>query len=101
MFDIVQVSREEAVLSVGGPLTAENSSELQNRLQQLLAGSSAIVTLDLSRTESINSSALGKILLFRQKLAERNRTLQIKGCSDSLYSTFQIINFDSLVHIQR
>ena len=101
MFETKQVSREEVMLSVIGPLTAETSMEFHRQLQQLFAGGSPVISLDLTRTESISSAALGKILLFKKKLAENRRTLQIRGCSENLYSTFQMINFDSLISIQR
>ena len=96
-----QVSREEVALTVKGPLSAETSVEFCRQMEQLIAGSSVSISLDLSQTESISSSALGKILLFRKKMAEQHRTLRIRGCSDSLYSTFQMINFDSLILIER
>jgi hypothetical protein len=44
---------------------------------------------------------MGKILLFKKKLAEEGRTLQIRGCSPNLLSLFQMINFDSLVTIKQ
>ena len=66
-----------------------------------MAVGSGVVTLDFTNTDSINSSALGKILLFRNKLAEQDRTLKIKGCSESLYKTFQMIKFDTLISIKQ
>jgi anti-anti-sigma regulatory factor len=70
-------------------------------VEELAGASYAVISLDLSKTEAINSSALGKILLFRKKLAEQQRTLQIKGCSDALYKTFQMIKFDTLISIKK
>ncbi|HUI69472.1 MAG TPA: STAS domain-containing protein [Spirochaetia bacterium] len=94
-------SRDEVTLSVKGPLSGETTTEFQSRMEGLVAAGHLTVTLDLSQTPSINSSALGKILLFRKKLAEGGRTLQIVGCSEPLYKTFQMIKFDKLVTIRR
>jgi anti-anti-sigma factor len=96
-----QVSREEVALAVTGPLSGETTVEFCTQMERLIAGSSVSISLDLSQAESISSSALGKILLFRKKMAEQRRTFRIRGCSDNLYSIFQMINFDSLIPIER
>ncbi|MGA2615237.1 MAG: STAS domain-containing protein [Spirochaetia bacterium] len=101
MFTEKETSREEIVLSVQGPLSGETTAEFQSRMEELTSGRYLTVTLDFSQTPSINSSALGKILLFRKKLAEGGRTLQIVGCSDPLFKTFQMIKFDTLVTIRK
>ena len=101
MFAEKETSREEIVLSVQGPLSGETTAEFQTRMEELTSGRYVTVTLDFSQTPSINSSALGKILLFRKKLAEGGRTLQIVGCSDPLFKTFQMIKFDKLVTIRK
>ncbi len=101
MLALKEVSREEIVLEVQGPLSGEATNEFQARMDELAAGRFLTISLDLSQTPSINSAALGKILLFRKKLAETGRTLQIVGCSDALYKTFQMIKFDKLVTIRK
>ncbi len=101
MFERKNLSRDEVLLSVIGPLSGETTNEFHRQVDELVAASYPTISLDLSRTESINSSALGKILLFRKKLAEHQRTLQIKGCSEALYKTFQMIKFDTLISIKR
>jgi len=101
MFTQKETSRDEITLSIDGPLSGETTTEFQSRMEELVASGHLTVTLDLSRTSSINSSALGKILLFRKKLAEAGRTLQIVGCSESLFKTFQMIKFDKLVTIRK
>src|SRR5271157_1412627 len=101
MFERKTISRDEVLLSVIGSLSGETTNEFHRQVEELSAASYGIISLDLSRTDSINSSALGKILLFRKKLAEQQRTLQIKGCSESLYKTFQMIKFDTLISIKR
>ena len=96
MFEQKTVSKEEVILAVNGSLTGETTNEFQRQVEELSAGSWNKITLDLSQTVSINSSALGKILLFRKQLAERERTLQIRGCSEALFKTFQITEHKKL-----
>ncbi len=101
MFERKNLSKDEVLLSVVGPLSGETTNEFHRQVEDLVSASYQTISLDLSKTESINSSALGKILLFRKKLAEQKRTLQIRGCSDGLYKTFQMIRFDTLISIRQ
>ena len=101
MFERKDLSKDEVLLTVVGSLSGETTNEFHRQVEELAGAAYATISLDLSRTDSINSSALGKILLFRKKLAEQQRTLQIKGCSESLFKTFQMIKFDTLISIKR
>jgi anti-anti-sigma factor len=101
MFEQKSVSKDEVVLAVDGSLTGESANEFQRQVEELSAGNWGTITLDLSKTVSINSSVLGKILLFRKQLAESERTLQIRGCSEVLFKTFQMIKFNTLISVQR
>jgi anti-anti-sigma regulatory factor len=101
MFERKTASPEEVVLSVTGSLSAEATTEFHRQVEELVAASYGTITLDFSRTVAINSAALGKILMFRKKLAEQQRSLQIKGCTESLYTLFQMIKFDTLISIKK
>ena len=101
MFERRNVSTDEAVLVVGGSLSGDATAEFQRQIEELAAGPCKTITLNLSGTATINSSALGKILLFRKKLGEQDRTLRIRGCSDLLLNTFKMIKFDTLISIEK
>jgi anti-anti-sigma regulatory factor len=99
MFEVKQVSSDEVILAVDGPLSGESALAFGLQMDDLAATRKSVITLDLSRTPAINSAAIGKILMFRKKLVEQQRTLQIRGCSPELFSTFQMIKFDTLMSI--
>jgi len=101
MFSVKHVSNEEVALYVTGSLSGESVTEFHRQMEELIAGSCKKITLDLSNTPTINSAALGKILLFRKKLDEQQRSLQIRGCSESLYYTFLMVKFDTLISITK
>ena len=101
MFLRKAASPQEVVLEIHGPLSGETTTEFHKLLQEISSEKCATVTLNLANVSSINSSSLGKILLFRKKLMEEGRTLQIKGCSEALFKTFQMIKFDKLISIER
>jgi anti-anti-sigma factor len=101
MFLIKGDAKEELMLEIHGPLSGESTNEFHKHLQNLSDEKCPKVTLNLADVSTINSSSLGKILLFRKKLSEEGRVLQIKGCSDALFKTFQMIKFDKLIPIEK
>ena len=96
-----EASDDEMVLEINGPLSGEPANDFQRALEDAVSAKHATITLNLTDVNSINSSCIGKILLYRKKLADEDRTIRIKGCSETLYSTFQLIKFDKLVPIER
>ena len=100
MFQVKQVSNDEVILAVDGPLAGESAVAFGLQMDDLVATRTSVITLDLSRTAAINSAVIGKILMFRKKLVEQQRTLQIRGCSKDLFKTFQMIKFDTLMSIK-
>lgn len=101
MFEKREASKDEIILQVSGPLNGEPAGDFQKQLEELYGGSFSTITLDLRQVSSINSSSIGKILLYRKKLAEQDRVIRIRGCSDSLFNTFQLIKFDKLIDIEK
>ena len=101
MFIKKELSAEQVLLKISLPLDGETATTFQEYLDELLAGPHKIITFDLSEVKAINSSSLGKILLFRQKLTNQVRTFQIRGCSDQLYSVFKLILFDRIIDIKK
>jgi anti-anti-sigma factor len=94
-------SKEEVTLSVQGPLDSDTAEQFQKQLNELAAGEYRVLTLDLSEVPSINSTCIGKILLLRKSLTEQDRLIRIKGCSDAVYNTLQLIKFDKLINVSR
>jgi anti-anti-sigma factor len=101
MFVRSESSEGEVQLKVSGPLNNQAAEEFQKELAELAAGDYKTIILDLREVPSINSTSLGKILLLRKTLTEEDRTIRINGCSEALYNTFQLINFDRLISIDR
>jgi anti-anti-sigma factor len=95
------VSSREVILVVSGTLAADAVEEFQTKMEELCTGRFTKITLDLSQVPLINSSAIGKLFLFRKKLHEKGGILEIRGCSDGLYRIFQAIKLDKLILIQK
>jgi anti-anti-sigma factor len=101
MFFRKETSKEEVQLQVQGPLDSEAAEEFQKELVDLVAGDHKIITLDFTEVPSINSTCVGKILLLRKSLTGQDRTIRINGCSDALFTTFQLIDLDKRINIKR
>jgi len=97
-----EISKDEVMLEVHGPLMGiESTDTFQHQLQELVASNIKVITLNFIDVESINSSCIGKIFLFQKKIEEDGRKIQIRGCSDNLHKTFQLIKLEQLIAIQR
>lgn len=101
MFVRNKIAKDEIELAVEGPMSGKSAEEFQKTLQELAAEGHKTITLNLSAVPAMSSTCIGKILLLRKVLAEQDRLIRIKGCSDSLYNTFQLIKLDRLVGIER
>jgi anti-anti-sigma regulatory factor len=73
------VSSREVILIASGPLSGDAVEKFHEKMEELCGGRFQKVTLDLSQTPAINSSALGKLLFFQKKLVAKGGTLQISG----------------------
>ena len=101
MFHKKVISKDEIVLEVQEGLTGSRANDFQTQLEELAAGGHRTIVLDLAQVETINSSCIGKILLFRKRLSEDGRVIKIRGCSEALFNTFQLIKFDKLISIEK
>ena len=101
MFNKKELSQDEIILEANGVLNSNTADDFQDYIEELIKEPYRTISLNLSEVISINSSCIGKILLFRKKLSEEGRTIRIQGCSDSLYNTFQLIKFDKLISIEK
>jgi len=101
MFTTKELSKDEIVLEAKGSLNGEPAGDFQSRLDELVNGPHKGIVLDLTDVDSINSSCIGRILLSRKRLSEQGRSIGIRGCSEALYNTFQLIKFDKLIKIER
>ncbi len=101
MFIKKELSKEQILLQINGPIEGQSVEIFQQYLDELLASPYNTIIFDLSKSDCIDSSSLGKILVFRKKLIDQKRSLQIRGCSDELYKIFKLIMFDRIIDIKK
>jgi anti-anti-sigma factor len=94
-------SRDETLLVIKGPLSGSAVDAFQARMEEAVRVGSFTITLDLSEVPAINSAVLGKLLMFRMRLAETGRTLRIRGCDDGIYRMFRMLRIDTLIPVTK
>ena len=60
----------------------------------------ASVTLDFTRTEYIDSAALGMLLMLREELGGDQANVSIVGANDVISRVLQIANFNKLFELK-
>jgi anti-anti-sigma factor len=101
MFERREISEQEVQLEVRGSLDSPAAEQFQIELNRIAGGDHKTITLELSEVPTINSTCIGKILLLRKSLAEQDRSIRIRGCSDALYNIFHLIDLDKRISIDR
>jgi len=101
MFTFEKVSTTELRLVVSGSLYGEAAEEFEKRLEMLAQSDYPTNTVDLTMALGITSSAIGKLVSARKKLVERNKTIRIRGCNETLYQTFLKIKLDTIMEITK
>jgi anti-anti-sigma factor len=97
-----EVSNHEIILEVHGTLMGMEATEsFEEQLKKLEDTEKKIITLNFTDVDSINSSCIGKIFLYQKRMEETGRTIKIRGCSEGLLKTFQLIKLERLISIEK
>jgi len=89
------------VISPVGNIDFSNSQDLKDKLLELFKKDYKKVILDFSEVESIDSSGLGKLLLFHKKLKEKEGKLIIRNVeSDYIKNMFEMIHLNKVITIE-
>jgi anti-anti-sigma regulatory factor len=93
---------DEIVVELEGSLAGDQSVfDLERLLGELEKSPYRRITLNCLKVPAINSSSLGKLFLFFNKLRSEGRSLQIRGCSETLFKTFQLIEMENHIPYER
>ncbi len=89
----------EVELQVQANLKDEAVAEFRAALYEELDHPRRLIRVNLARVQSINSAALGTILLFQKRVREAGGAVRLEMCSEELRKTFQAIRLDTLIEI--
>lgn len=90
-----------SILTVTGRIDNEGIQDFQDALSALLEKDSKSVVLNFNQLEFINSSGIGKLLIFYKKSKNLGKETSIQGISDDIFTLFKAIRLDKLIDIKR
>ncbi len=94
-----EVSPQVVELEVSADLTESTVNEFRTALYAELDRPHRQVKLILKKVRSINSAALGAILLFQKKARDEGKEIVIAECSDELRRTIMAIRLDRIISV--
>lgn len=99
--EIEVINEKEVVISPQSNIDFSNSKSLKKELLNLLAKDYQKVIIDFTNVESIDSSGLGKLLLFHKKIKEKDGILVIRNVkSDYIKNMFEMIHLSKVIKIE-
>ena len=94
-----EVNAQSVELEVSGDLNQDMVNEFRAAIYGELDGPKRQINLDLREVRTINSAAIGAILLFQKKADEKGKKLMISKISNEVRTTFVAIHLDRLLTI--
>ena len=94
---IAQTGRH-AVLAIQGRFVFEMRSEFLDAMRSVIALPNCdAISVDLSATEFLDSSAIGMLLILRDRALEADRQTRITGSSGSVRNVLTMCNIGQLI----
>ncbi len=98
---IDRVSDEKAIILPDSTIDISNSHQLKEKLLGLYDQGFTDIIIDFSQVKSIDSSGLGKLLLFHKKLKEKDGRLKIRNInSEYIKKMFKMIHLYKVIDIE-
>ncbi len=97
----VQIEEDSARIILEESIDLSNAEELKEEFMSVTEQGITDVTLDFNRVKKIDSSGLGKILLFQKILREEDGKLIIENVdSEYVREVFDMVHLDEVVEIR-
>ncbi len=96
----VKTDDKAVVVIPEGSIDISNSQGLKEKLLELYDEGYNTITIDFTHVNAIDSSGLGKLLLFHKLLKERHGELRVSNVTNENVSRmFRIIQLDKVIKI--
>lgn len=95
------IDEKKVIISPLANIDFSNSQKLKEDLLKLLEDDYKEIIIDFGSVESIDSSGLGKLLLFHKKIKEKDGQLRIRNVeSDYIKNMFEMIHLAKVIEIE-
>lgn len=99
--ELVRSGDNKVTIKPEGRIDVVNSQTLKQELLNLFNEGINEIIIDFSKITSIDSSGLGKLLLFQKKLKERGGELSIINVTnDYIQNMFKMIHLNKVIKIE-
>jgi anti-anti-sigma factor len=90
-----------AVLQLEGDFVFNSNKALRDACVTVFANASTeLVQLELSQVGYLDSSALGMMLLMKEKAGKTGKSLQIKGAQGYVLQVLEVAKFDQMFELR-
>jgi anti-anti-sigma factor len=96
----VKKESDSTRLVFSGRVDNEGSVIFQQALDKFIESGDMKAVLDFKKLEFINSSGIGKLLIFHKKMSNSGRTSSIEGISEEIFTLFKAIRLDKIIEIK-
>ncbi|MCB6182001.1 STAS domain-containing protein [Leeia sp. TBRC 13508] len=97
----VNKNNDVAIVGLSGRFDFSAHRDFRNAYQPALDDASVKeLDIDFSRVEYVDSSALGMLLLLKEKAAPMNKKVVLVNCSGFVLEVFQVVNFQQLFEMR-
>ncbi len=101
MIKVEKQDAKRAVVFLPEKVNIANSPELKDKLQSLFDEGMNEIVVNFSQTQMVDSSCLGKLLMFQKKLKERQGELIIAEVTSSyINKMFNMIQLQKVIKIE-
>ncbi len=97
----VERMEEETVVYPEGRIDISTAGDFKNQVNSLMEEGINNICLDFSQVTGIDSSGLGKLLLFQKQLSEKGGKLRIRNISSEyVKKIFSLVHLYKVVEIE-
>ena len=97
----VQTNKKEARMILDEKIDLSNSHLMKEKFLELSGQGYINIILDFTQVKMIDSSGVGKLLLFQKELREKNGSLKIVNIrSEYVDKMFRMIHLDQVINIE-
>ena len=97
----VQLKDNSATLGLSGRFDFSAHRDFRNAYQPVLDNPAVReLAIDFSRVEYVDSSALGMLLLLKEKAVPLDKKIVLVNCTGFVLEVFQVVNFQQLFEMR-
>jgi anti-anti-sigma factor len=93
------ITEGRAVIRLDGRFDFNSHRDFREAVDSALASPASVITVDLKGVEYLDSSALGMLLMLRDRAKSAAREVKLTGCRNAVKQILDIANFGKLFSI--